>query len=105
MHTYSSFSSPYLQQYLDEAIWRRKFKPFKSRVDFIVQLNSFANYQTDEGFETATDDISKKILGGEVSDNEEELGDIGEIISINEKGQTNMKESLQLANDNLDEFN
>lgn len=34
--TYSSFASPYLQMFLDEAIWRRKYKSMDDRIDFIV---------------------------------------------------------------------
>ena len=34
--------------FLDEAIWRRKYKLFPDRVEFLTQLNSHHNF-TDEG--------------------------------------------------------
>jgi len=44
---YSCFNHPYLQQFLDEAIWRRKYKTFKDRINFLIQLNAFYNYRTE----------------------------------------------------------
>lgn len=38
---YNCFNSPYLQMFLDEALWRMKYKVNADRVDFLVQLNSY----------------------------------------------------------------
>ena len=46
--TYSNFNSPYLQEFLDEAIWRRKYKMYPDRIDFLVQLNQFSDYQSSD---------------------------------------------------------
>lgn len=39
--------------FLDEAIWRRKYKHFSDRINFLSQLNVHQNYsgfQPDQGF-------------------------------------------------------
>jgi hypothetical protein len=48
MMAYSNFNSPFLQEFLDEAIWRRKYKLFPDRVEFLVQMNQSENYNGDE---------------------------------------------------------
>jgi transposase-like protein len=41
---YNSFNSPYLQMFLDEALWRVKYKVYKDRIDFLCQLNCYYNF-------------------------------------------------------------
>eukprot|EP00347_Sterkiella_histriomuscorum_P015297 403357558 len=44
---YSCFNHPYLQQFLDEAIWRRKYKSYKDRINFLIQLNTYFNFRSE----------------------------------------------------------
>jgi transposase-like protein len=44
---YSTFPKDYLQMFLDEAIWRRKYKTCDDRIDFLIQLNQYTSYDVE----------------------------------------------------------
>ena len=56
--------------FLDEALWRMKYKLFQDRVEFLVQLNSYHNFQqyNDEDTVPAKMSYNVRKLGGFASE-------------------------------------
>ncbi len=44
MQIYNIYNTPKLQQYIDEMIWRRKYKSSHDKIEFLIQLNTFYNF-------------------------------------------------------------
>lgn len=54
--------------FLDEAIWRRKYKLFDDRMDFLIQLNAYHNFRFQPGEGFARNGEEYNLDDGNVSD-------------------------------------